>query len=211
MSRKLFTMVISVVFILFTPALISASSISFSGGHTSVSLQEGNRRIELSGGASVSTDNIEITSDLIELYGDDYNYVRCTGNVNIKETSRDISLACPSLLYDRTSELLISDGWVEIEDLSHNAKLSAARFEYNTKTSVMKLQMRARMEMDTDNGILTCTADSIEYNADEQTATVKGFANIVWGDNSYKASMIIVNIETEEITLYGSISGEVNG
>ena len=200
-----------VLILLFVCSCVFASSVSFSGGYTKVSLQDGDHRVLLSEGANVKTDDVDLEAESIELYGKDYSFVNCTGNVKVSEKKRNISLTCKDLLYDRSNNTLLSDGWIEIDDPGNDAHLSASWFEYNTDTSVMKLQMRAKIKKDTDSGLLSCTADSIEYNADDQTLTLKGSANVTWGEDSYSASMIIVDIDTEDISLHGSISGEVHG
>lgn len=205
-NRLIFT-----ILVLFAAIGLSAEPITFSGGTTKVSLQDGDHRVNLSGGANVQTEKVTLSSDSVELYGEDYSYVDCTGSVKVTEKERNISISCANLFYNRTENMLISDGWIEIDDPEHEATLSGSWFEYNTDTSVMKLQMQARIRKNTDSGMLVCSSDSIEYNADEQTLILKGSAVVTWGDDTYKASMIVVDIDTEDISLHGSISGEVNG
>lgn len=202
--------VLTSVFILIM-SCIFASEINFSGGFTKVSLQDGNHTVTLSDPANISCDDITISADTIELYGTDYNYVKCSGNVKINESNRNISMSCPILVYNRGQEELLSDGWIEIDDTQHEVKLSGAWLEYDKAQGVMLLQMQATIEKDTDDGLMTCKADSIEYNSDNQTVTLKGTASVVWGDDNYRASIITVNLDTEEVVLHGTISGEVNG
>ena len=75
----------------------------------------------------------------------------------------------------------------------------------------MILQMQASVQKNTDSGLMTCSADSIEFNNDEQTVILKGSAKVVWGDDNYNAAMIVVDLDTEDVALHGSVSGEVNG
>lgn len=192
-------------------AIVYASNISFSGGYTKVNLQEGNKSVSLSGGANVSADGLTIKANEIELYGTDYKYVNCNGNVEVTDEERGISLTCPSLSFDRESGKIVSDGWIEIEDTKNEATLSGAWFEYDTNTTLIKMQMMAKIVKVTDDGLMTCQADSIEFNNETQTITLKGNAQIQWNDNTYKATLIIVNLEDYGITMHGSITGEVNG
>lgn len=196
---------------LFFSASVHASNINFSGGFTKVSLQDGNHTVTLSDPAKVDCEDVSISADTIDLYGTDYNYVRCTGNVVVREEQRNITMSCPMLVYNRSKEELLSDGWIEIDDTQHEVKLSGAWLEYDKDKGIMLLQMQATIEKDTEDGLMTCKADSIEYNSDNQTVTLKGSANVIWGDDTYKASIITVNLDTEEVILHGSISGEVNG
>lgn len=188
-----------------------ASDITFSGGYTKVSLQDGNHTVTLSEEAKVETEEIMLCADSVELYGPDYCYVSCKGNVDVTEKERDIKLSCTNLFYNRNDSTLLSNGWIEIEDVNNEAQLSGSWLEYSTDTSIMKLQIQAQINKNTDSGLLSCTADSIEYDADNQKLILKGYSKVSWGDDHYEASMIIVDIDTEDITLHGSISGEVNG
>ncbi len=196
--------------VLVCPSVL-ASEISFSGGFTRVSLRDGDRRVELSDRAKAETDNVSIQADRILLYGNDYRYVECTGNIQAEEKEHSLKISASNIFFDREEETLLSDGWIEIEDTEHEAKLSGSWFEYSMNTSVILLQMQAGISKVTEKGLLTCSADSIEYNSDEQTLTLKGNAKVSWGNDSYNASYITVNIDTEDVTLHGMISGEVNG
>ena len=190
---------------------IFASPIEFSGGHTTVSMRQNERRVMLTGGANVKTDVVILSSDTIELYGEDYSYVLCTGNVKATASKSKVSFCSPNLFYDRTSGKVSSDSWVEIQDTENQAALSGGWFEYDMNSSAMKLQLMAKIVKVTDNGLMVCRADSIEYNSSEQTVTLKGNASISWNDDNYNAAMIVVDLKTDDIKMYGSISGAFNG
>ena len=190
---------------------IVASEITFSGGYTKIDMQQGNRRVILSGGAHVSTGTVELVSDSIELYGDNYRYVTCTGNVSATENERGISFTTPALVYDRVDGTVRSDGWIEIQDTQHEVALSGAWFEYDMNRRFMKLQMMAKILKVTDDGLMVCRADSIEYDGEANTVSLKGNATVSWNNDTYKAAMIIVDLNTNGISLYGTISGEFNG
>ena len=202
----------SAILLLFVISLpLFCSAISFSGGHTSISLQDGNRIVSLTGGASVDTDEVSIRSDSVEIYGEGYRYVSCTGNVQAKEKERKISFRSPSVFYDRQRGIVSSDSWIEIQDPENQAALSGAWFEYNMEKSLMKLRMMARILKVTDEGLMVCRADSIEYDGELNTVSLKGNANVTWNNDTYKAAMIVVDLNTNAISLYGTISGEFNG
>ena len=204
--------IILLFFMLTLPILaIVASEITFSGGYTKIDMQQGTRRVILSGGAHVSTGTVELVSDSIELYGDNYRYVTCTGNVSATENERGISFTTPALVYDRVDGTVRSDGWIEIQDTQHEVALSGAWFEYDMNRRFMKLQMMAKILKVTDDGLMVCRADSIEYDGEANTVSLKGNATVSWNNDTYKAAMIIVDLNTNGISLYGTISGEFNG
>ena len=206
---KAIAVMLSMLVLLIAPTF--AQSMQFSGGKTTVTTQQGSKRVVLSGGAKASTDEVELSSDTIELYGENYSFVLCTGNVLAKEKENGISFYSPNLFYDRESGKVSSDSWIEIQDTKNQAALSGGWFEYNMQSSEMKLQLMAKIIKVTDSGLMVCRADSIEYNGSEQTVTLKGNASISWNDDTYNAAMIVVDLKTNDIRMYGDISGAFNG
>ena len=203
----LFAFILSAVFC----ASVFASSMEFSGGHTTITTQKGSKRVLLSGGAKVATEDVVLTSDSIELYGEDYSYVLCTGNVSASEKESGISFTSPNLFYDRVSGKVSSDSWIEIQDTENQAALSGGWFEYDMNNSSMVLQLMAKIIKETDEGLMVCRADRIEYNGKENAVTLRGNASVNWNDDSYSAAMIVVDLKTNEIKMYGTISGAFNG
>lgn len=188
-----------------------ASTITFKGGYSEVSFQDGRHTVLLSNGADIKTEDITLTAKSVFLYGEDYCYVDCNGDVNAYDIKNNITLVTTSLFYDRSDNSLISDGWITIDDPDDKADLSGAWLEYNLDSQIMVLQMMATITKETDSGLMECKADSITFNCDTQMVTLRGNAKVDWGDDHYKASVITVNLDTEEITLHGTITGEVNG
>ncbi len=188
-----------------------SGAIEFSGGHTTVTMQGSSKRVVLSSGAVVKTDDVELSSDSIELYGENYSFVLCTGNVKAKQNDKGISFSSPNLFYDRESGKVSSDSWIEIQDPENQAALSGGWFEYDMQSSKMKLQLMAKIVKVTDSGLMVCRADSIEYDGSANTVTLKGNASISWNDDTYNAAMIVVDLNTEDIKMYGTISGAFNG
>ena len=58
--------------------------------------------------------------------------------------------------------------------------------------------------------IALCPFGAIEYNGKENTVTLRGNAEVNWKDDVYKAAMIVVDLDTNDISLYGTISGAFN-
>ena len=187
-----------------------ASEISFSGGYTKVSMQQGNKSVTLSGGAKVSTDQVDLSADSMKLYGENYRYVTCTGNVQANEHENGISFNSPDIFYDRQTGEIRSDSWIEIQDTKNQVSLSGAWFEYNMKTSIMKLQIMARIVKIAEEKLMICRADNITYDGKENMVTLRGNATVNWKDDTYKAAMIVVDLNTNDISLYGTISGAFN-
>ena len=206
---KRFTTILLLITVFLIPSF--ADDISFSGGYTKVNLQQDNKSVILSGGAIVTTKDIYLEASSITLYGQDYCYVKAEGNVKASLEEQGISLSCPAIFYDRTEGRLTSDSWIEIQDINNEASLSGAWFEYDMNASLIKMQMMATITKVTDEGLMKCQADSIEFDMENKIVTLKGMANVQWNNDSYNASIIVVNLDTNAITMHGSLTGPVNG
>lgn len=198
------------VLLCFSP-LCAGSPVSFSGGSTSIRKVGGDLEVRMSGGASVRTDTLDLSAEEIEIWGEEYRWVRCSGAVKAVKEDDLVTLLAPSLLFDRKEGTVLIDSWVEIEDAGNEAALSAAHLDYNLETGLMRLQIQARMVKRTDEGLLSCSADLVTYDAKAQTLVLAGRASVVWGDDSYKAAKVTIDLATNELRLEGRISGAVNG
>ena len=152
--------------------------ISFSGGYTKVSMQQGNKSVSLTGGAKVNTDRVELSADSMKLYGENYRFITCTGDVRANEHENGISFISPDIFYDRETGVVRSDSWIEIQDPKNQASLSGAWFEYNMETSIMKLQIMARIIKIAEEKMMVCRADAIEYNGKEKTVSLWVFLGL---------------------------------
>lgn len=187
------------------------NAITFSGGYTKVKLQEGREVVTLSNGAVVSVGSLQLTADEIEISGSDYRHVRCNGNVSVVDAKRGIRLSSSQIYYDRLDELIIVDGWVEIQDTQNEVIASGAWLEFNLRDGIMKMQMRVRLLKHTDKGSMVCNADNVIFDRDGETLALSGGASVYWNKDRYEASMITVDLKTDEIIMDGAIRGTVHG
>src|SRR5574344_232267 len=179
--------------------LQAASPISFSGGSTSITKTDKQLDVTMTGGAKVSADTITITADKIRIWGENYRYVRCNGAVKAVKTDDGITIMTPSLFFDRITEELKIDSWVEIQDAINEVALSGAHLDYNMKSNIISLQIQSRILKQTDDGLLVCSADSITYDSKNRTLVLSGRADVKWGVDSYEAARITIDLKTNEL------------
>jgi lipopolysaccharide export system protein LptA len=191
--------------------LAAAEPISFKGGYTRAVMREGRETIMLTQGAMVSTGSIDFQAQSIELIGPNARYMVGTGSVTITDTENNIIITCTSISFDRETEQLLVDGWVEIQDLENEVIASGAYLSYNRNEGTMKLQIAAKLLRHTESGPMVCRADSIEYNRDTMRLALVGNTSIAWKGDTYQASATTVDLETDEIVMEGSIEGIVHG
>ena len=100
-----------VLFIFIAAALFSENKdFYFSSDRTSISLAEGNEQTNLDGNAKINSEDTEINADSIELYGDDFRFAICTGNVLVIDREQGIRINTENLFYDRKKEIMTING-----------------------------------------------------------------------------------------------------
>ena len=208
MRKHLFSaIIVSILFLL----PLSAQDISFKGGSTRMKMQQGSETILLDNGAEVQVGSLILKATTMELYGKDFRFVRCEGDVSLQDEERGISLITSSLLFDRVEETLLIDSWVELEDSTNQVAASAARMEFFLKEGIVLLQVQARLLKHTEDAPMACRSDFMTFDRDKEMLDLKGRASIVWKPDTYEAQSITVNLKTEEIKMEGSIKGTIHG
>ncbi|MBO4388076.1 MAG: hypothetical protein J5785_01385 [Spirochaetales bacterium] len=188
-----------------------AEPITFSGGSTSIRKQGEDLTVTLSGGAVVQADGVKLTADEISISGENSRIVKCSGTVKAVREENKLTLLSPELTFDRKTQLLLVDSWVQIQLVSEEVALSGARLQYNMETGLMILQIQARILKVTDKGLLSCQADSITYDSKNGTLRLEGRCSVSWGSDEYQAAVITIDLNTEELRMEGRITGTVNG
>ena len=188
-----------------------AEEISFKGGSTRMKMQQGSETILLDDGAEVQVGSLILRSTTMELYGKDFRFIRCEGDVTLQDEERGMSLVTSSLLFDRVEETLLIDSWVELEDTNNQVAASAGAMEFFLKEGTVLLQVQARLHKHTDDGPMVCRSDFMKFDRDKEMLDLKGRASILWNPDTYEAQSISVNLKTEEIRMEGSIKGTIHG
>ena len=60
----------------------------------------------LSGNAAVSTDNMELHADTIEISGKNFRYIKASGNISGKIKDSQLDFTCQNMTYDREKKSL---------------------------------------------------------------------------------------------------------
>jgi lipopolysaccharide export system protein LptA len=188
-----------------------AEEISFSGGSTSMRMQQGFETITLSEGASIVSGSLRLEADTIVLTGESFRYATCTGSVKLSDEERGITLQSQNLYYDRQEALIIIDGYLELDDQTNEVIASAFHLEFTLDDGIVLLQVQVRLFKHTESGAMVCKADSLRFNREKQMLNLEGNATIDWDKDLYQAQRITVDLTTEAITMEGAIKGVVNG
>lgn len=193
------------------PLSIFADDITFSAGYTRVVMKGENRTVELTDNVAVKSGQIDITANRIIISGDNYSYLQCIGNVKVVDHERDIILRSSTLSYNRSTEFITIDGWVEMQDSKNEVSVSSAWLEFDLNGGILRLQLQTKILKSTSKGPMICKADNVTYDRNSETITLQGSAEVNWNGDIYKSQKLSVDLKTEEIVMTGDISGTVNG
>lgn len=160
---------------------------------------------KLVGHAFVKTSVMEIKADSISLDGEDFRYITAEGSVEGKNTETKMDFTCGRLRYDRQTKLARLEDSVHMLDIENEVSIDAQIIEYNQDKELATMQIGVTIKQK-DN---TCTAAFAIYRKTAQMLEMSGNPKIVQGADTFRAQEIILNLDSQEITLSGRVSGTV--
>lgn len=188
-------------------SLMSAQQkkITFSADRMSGTSGKKNGTTELEGNAKVQIDSLEITGDNIELFGKDFRYVSASGGVKGVDTDKGFNFSADFLTYDRDLELASFRGHAELIDSKNDVVTSAGMITYNQKTEIAFLQLDVKLKRKE----ITCNSIFATYRRTVSLLELSGSPLVIRDGDEFRADRITVNLETEYISLDGSVSGSL--
>ena len=186
-------------------SLSFAEKITFSAGSMSGQAGDSSATTTLTGGAFVQTSSIEISADSIELSGDDYRFIKATGNISGKNLETKMEFTCDSMSYDRNTKVAQLEGNVKLVDTENDVNANAQLIEYNQNTNIAVLQIGITLTQKKN----VCTGAYAVYQKNEQMLEISGNAQVKQEDDVFRAQQITLNLDTQNITLSGNVKGSV--
>ena len=199
-------LVLASILALLPASRLAAERISFKADSVQSTLAKGKERTVLIGRASVQTGELSISADRIELFGEDFRYLDCSGAVRVADGEQSIRLETRRLYYDRTRKLARAQGPSVLQDEKNELVLKAEWIESDGEAEVTVAQVAVRIF----KGEIATRSEYALYRRADKTLELTGSPSAYRNGDSYKASKISVDIETEDIKLEGSVSGSVS-
>jgi len=194
------------IFVLLHCELFAAKSkITFSATSMQGSIKEGKNSTSLTGNAVVTVDTMEIKAERIEIYGKDYRYVKAIGAVKGEDKEKGFNFTSDNMQYDREKELATFFGSTELNDTKNDVKITSEYIEYNQKAETMLMQFDVKILRREIN----CTSMFAMYNRKSSALNLTGRPVVTKSKDTFKATKISVNLDTEDISLEGKVSGNV--
>lgn len=194
-----------VCFALLLASFVYAETIRFSADSLTAKTSEHNEYTSLSGNAEVTTNDLEIQADFIEMSGKDFRFIKASGKVSGKHLTSNFSFTCDSLEYDRKTKIALLENAVEMQDTENDVLAKAERIEYNQESDTAIMQIAVRLTSKDS----ICTSALAIYEKAKQRVVLTGSPKIERNKDIFQAQEIILNIETQEIKLDGKIRGSI--
>ena len=204
LNRK--TSFVTLLFLLtLTASPLFAEKIIFSANRMNGQAGNSNTTTTLSGNAYIKTESMEIQADDVELSGDNYRYIKASGNISGKNTKTNMDFTCDSLEYDRTTKIALLKGNVKLDDKENDVKAESQIIEYNQDTEIAVLQIEIKLTQK-DN---ICSGSYAIYYKTTQMLELSGNAQVKQKDDIFRAQNITLDMNTQDITLGGNVKGKV--
>ena len=182
-----------------------AEDFSFSADSMSGAMAKGRERAVLIGNAVVVSGGMRITADRIELYGDEFRFAECSGRVAVVDEERGLRLSTERLFYDRRDKLSRLTGPSVMEDRQNKVVIKGDYIENDDQRKIAVVQINVRILKEN----LSCRAEFARYDRAAKTLELSGSPMVRRDGDDYRAATILVNLDTEDIVLVGSVSGTV--
>ena len=183
-----------------------AQTLSFQGDSMETVLAKGKERTILTGNAEVQTEDNLIRADRVELYGEDFRYVTCEGNVRIVNEQKGIDVTCEQLFYNRQDKVVRVRGKVVMLDKKNEVVVKGGFLENWEESDETVVQIGVRILKED----LVCRAEYARYLRNEETLELFGMPVVNWKGDEYRALKIYIDLNTDTIRLEGDIRGKVS-
>ena len=180
-------------------------TIPFKADRITAELAQGRERTLLSGNAEFKTGSMVVRADTIELYGDDFIYALCTGNVNVTDQEKGINLQADKLFYNRKEDITRIQGNAVMEDTENEIVIKGGIIENREKEGVVLIQVGVRI-LKKD---LVCRSQMARYMRDEERLELSGAPVVFWKGDEFRAMKIFFDLEKEEVQLERNVEATI--
>ncbi len=124
---------------------LAADVFTYAGDRMTTVLAEGAQHALLTGHAEVATTDMRIDADQIELFGKDFIYAQCRGDVKVVDAKRGLDLSSTQLFYDRQQKIARIQGNAMMEDLKNQMVVKGGFIEDRDKEQLTIIQIGVRI------------------------------------------------------------------
>ncbi|MDR2701518.1 MAG: hypothetical protein LBB72_03700 [Spirochaetaceae bacterium] len=182
-----------------------ADVFTFKADRMSGNRASGKETLVLVGHAEVHSDTILLRADRIEIQGKDNEFIDCSGTVWGFEEEKNILFQSDRLRYDRKLKIARLEGNATLEDRQNEVVAKGRFIEYNDKTEIAVFQVAVRLFKEN----IVCRSEYAVYRRKEKLLDLSGFPVVFKKKDEFRAERIRVDLDTEDVTMEGTVSGSV--
>ena len=183
-----------------------ADTFTFSGDNFSSVMSKGKEYTVLSGNAKIVSGSTTINATKIELYGNNYRFAECTGIVKVIDNEKGLNIVADKMVFDRIEDISRLEGSVVMEDFRNEVVVKGDYLEYSGKTEIATIQIGVRILKED----MACRAEFALYNRKTEILNLSGLPFVYWKGDEYRALKITINLDTDDISLEGKVSGLIH-
>ena len=185
--------------------LLPADTISFHADTMRAELAKGKERTVLVGNAELVSEDLVINADIIELYGEDFIFALCTGNVTVENQKKGLTITSDKLFYNRRDKIARIQGNAVLEDRENELVGKGGGIENRDKEDIILVQIGVRILKED----LVCRSQMARYFRAEQRLELSGMPVVLWKDDEYRATKIFVDLENDVVQMEGDVQAQV--
>jgi lipopolysaccharide export system protein LptA len=186
-------------------APLGADTFTFKADQMSGGRAAGKETIILTGNAEVHSDSLVLRASKIEILGENNQFIDCTGSVWGQEQEKEIFFQTDRLRYDRKLKIARLEGNASLEDRKNSIVAKGRFIEYDDEKEVAILQVEVRLFKDD----LVCRSQYAEYRRKKKQLDLSGFPVVFKKQDEFRADRIRVDLDTDDVTMDGSVSGSI--
>ncbi len=204
---------VRILFLLYGCILLSApqlvaqdKSFQFSGERTSVIFARGRERTVLDGNAKIISKSTELQADHIEVFGEDFRFAECEGNVVVNNREEEYRLKTERLFFDRELEIVRGQGLTVMEDFKNEIVVKGEYLEHRNTENRSEVQIGVRILGEDINA----RSEILRYDRTTKQLELTGLPFVIWQGNQYQGARIIVNLDDETVDIQGEVLGNID-
>jgi len=190
-----------------TPAVAANGKkpITFSARSVQGILAKGKQDTILVGSVNIVTGSLVITADRVELSGEDYVNVACSGNVIITDTEKGFSMVAEKCSYQRDTEIGIAQGKVAVDDTKNSTVINAEWVKFDQQNSIFEAAISVLVLKED----MSIRAEYAHYNRNTEEIKLHGGAVAITEEGSLKGDVISASSDWSNLQISGQVSGNI--
>jgi lipopolysaccharide export system protein LptA len=183
----------------------AASTITIRGDLNDTVFAQGKEHSIWTGNVVLTSEDTTIYADRIDLWGKDFVYADCEGNLRVLNREKEILLTADRISYNRETKYLVALGNVYMEDRRNGLVVKGDSLQYDDERDETIIQIRVRIFGDEEE--LQCRAEFARYLRGEELLVLSGTPYVLWKGDEYRAVQITITLDDGDVKTVKMVEG----